>query len=346
LSANLDPVPSIGVYWRRGLLAGTVLAIALVFAPRAGATFPGRNGVVAWSYNIGTPDPQDYHFVDTEVGILTVAGGGGSDHTLVSCSDPLGATPPPYSGLCPEPRDIAFSPQGDKLTWDIPTGSGTYQFQVMLGDSRAGSARAIGSDDFDPSFAPDGKRLVFVRGRGHLAQIVTSDLQGTGVRVLAQVTGADPGSGQDPAPKFSANGKQILFVSKGGIWIMSAGGGRARQIIPDGFAPEWAPTGKQIVYVSSQDDRVHVAASDGANRRKLLTRSVCEYSNYIEVPCVGSAFAVFSPSGKQVDFCDADTEGNLHLYTIPSRGGKAHQIDYRASDNRGTVTGMSWQPVR
>jgi Tol biopolymer transport system component len=333
--------------WRCGLAAGSALAVVVALAsPRADATFPGRNGVLAWSYNIGIPDPQDYHFVDTEVGILTVSAAGGPDHSLVSCSDPLGAMPPPYSGLCPEPRDISYSPRGDKLAWDVPTGSGTYQFQVMVGDSRAGSIRAVGSDDFDPSFAPDGRQLVFVRGHGRLAQIVTSDLQGSKIRVLAQVTGADPGNGQDPAPKFSPSGKQIMFVSKGGIWLTSADGRRARRIIASGFAPDWAPNGKQITYISSQDNRVYVAAASGASRRKLLTRSVCEYSNYVEVPCAGSAFAQFSPNGKQIAFSDADTEGNLHLYTIPGRGGRAHQIDHRAADYRGTVTGMSWQPVR
>jgi dipeptidyl aminopeptidase/acylaminoacyl peptidase len=124
----------------------------------------------------------------------------------------------------------------------------------------------------DPSFSPDGRRIVFIRG-DHVAVM---SARGGPARAL---TG---GRGTEMMPTFSPNGNRIAYVSSQGgnlfhIWIMRANGSREERLTSgrggQEFNPDFAPTGRALVY---ENDRfiggrggIFTIRPDGSRRRKV-----------------------------------------------------------------------------
>ena len=90
--------------------------------------------------------------------------------------------------------------------------------------SRAGS---------DPSFSPDGKRVVFVSGSGQAIYTVSVH-GGTLHRVVrsASVKGS---------PVFSPSGHSIVYSTGDGLWKVAAKGGHAKRIATGGGSLSWQP---------------------------------------------------------------------------------------------------------
>jgi hypothetical protein len=306
---------------RRVSVAVTVVIVLLAVIPgTADATFPGRPGVIAWSYsyqfNEG-PTPGGY-------GILTVPGRGGRDHTVRSCST---------LGYCEAWTHVSYSPNGEKLAWEIQTRNGASN--IIVADAGGRHAVVVGRG-FGESFSPSGQRLVFIRSSGGHEHVVTSNLRGGAVRTLLNVTGA-------AAPQFSPNGRQILFASHTSVWIMDATGRNAHAIIANAKAPSWAPSGNEIAYVSFKSGRVFTAVPDGAQSRELPADGLC----YPPACGGGSNFAIFSPDGRTIAFDNIDGSGDPNVYTMPAAGGRAKDIDYVSTDSAGgAVTGLTWQSLR
>ena len=101
-------------------------------------------------------------------------------------------------------------------------------------------------EESDPSFAPNGKRVVFARsGRG----IFSIGIDASGLRRLTT-------SAYDAHPVYSPDGKRIAFVRGDRLYVMESDGRRERLLA---FAPRspgrpsWSPDGRKIV-LSAGDD--------------------------------------------------------------------------------------------
>ena len=306
--------------WRISLALPVVLGPFALAPATVQATFPGRTGVIAWSYSYQAnegPTPGGY-------GILTVGGRGGRDHTVRSCST---------FGYCEAWTHVSYSPTGGKLAWVIQTRGGASNIIVARSD---GTHPVVVGSGFGESFSPSGQRLVFIRSSGGHEHIVTSNLRGGAIRALLSVTGA-------AAPQFSPNGRQILFASHTSVWVMDATGRNAHAIIANAKAPSWAPSGNEIAYVSFRSGRVFTALPDGTQVRELPADGLC----YPPACGGGSNFAIFSPNGRTIAFDNIDGSGDPNVYTMPATGGRAKDIDYVSTDSAGgAVTGLTWQSLR
>jgi Tol biopolymer transport system component len=295
-----------------------VLGLLALGPADAAATFPGRNGRIAWSYMVSAnegPTPPQY-------GLLTVAGFGGAHHGLRSCST---------FGYCRQWADVSSSPNGRQLAWDIQTRGAA---RVIVADADGKHALPVGVG-FDPSFSPSGRRLIYIRQHGNMDQIVTTNLHGRDVQTLLDVTSAAD-------PQISPNGKQILFAHEQTIWIMDANGRDAEPIVANGKAPDWAPSGTEIAYVGVRSGRVYTALPDGADRHELPADGLC----YPPACGGGGNFAVFSPNGRYIAFDNGDASGDPTVYTMPAAGGAAKGIDYVFTDDAGgSALGLSWQSL-
>jgi eukaryotic-like serine/threonine-protein kinase len=106
------------------------------------------------------------------------------------------------------------------------------------------------SGDIDPSWSPDGSRLVFSTSRTGNRTLWSARAP---LQQLAPIT---TGVAIDERPAYSPDGQQIAFVSdrggRRGIWIVNAEGGAPRLIahvdVVDTLS--WSPDGRRIVFAT------------------------------------------------------------------------------------------------
>jgi Tol biopolymer transport system component len=131
-----------------------------------------------------------------------------------------------------------------------------------------------------PTITKDGRFLAYASnrsGNGDLDIWVQQMSGGTPLRLTD-----DPAD--DSTPDFSPDGSQIVFRSErggGGIYVVSALGGPARLIAPEGRHPRFSPDGSRIAYwtgsfrgdnsVASRGSRVFVVALSGGTPSRLLS---------------------------------------------------------------------------
>jgi len=107
--------------------------------------------------------------------------------------------------------------------------------------------------DQDPSWSPDGRKILFTSPRDGNREIYVMDANGLAHTRLT----SDPG--QDTSPMWSPDGSQILFVSdrtgNNDIWVMDADGGNPTQLTTeneDDYAPAWSHDGTRIAFGSNR----------------------------------------------------------------------------------------------
>lgn len=101
--------------------------------------------------------------------------------------------------------------------------------------------------DIFPTISPDGNSVAYSSDHNGKFEIYVKALM-PGAREN-QLT-AD--GQQNLEPSWSPDGKLIAYYSKirGGIWLVPAGGGGARQLVDFGSRPAWSPDGSQIAFQS------------------------------------------------------------------------------------------------
>jgi Tol biopolymer transport system component len=176
----------------------------------ADAAFPGKNGRIAFSTDVGGSEAVDLlHVIDPDGGRLRRISGDG-----------VGA---------------AFSPGGRRIAYATD-----YQLgiRVQRANGRGPERRLTTGYDYDPDWSPSGRRLVFTRYSpdGSLEEIWIR--YASGERRLAE--------GGDPA--WSVKG-WIAFERHGDIYVVRPDGSRLRRVVR-GSDPDWSPGGRRIVFTT------------------------------------------------------------------------------------------------
>ena len=173
-----------------------------------------------------------------------------------------------------EPR---WSPDGHRLTFVSTAYQGRWHIYVASLDSAGGlgPVQRVTPDTLSglpryyydahdqylsPTWAPDGKELIFVSNRGHI-------WGSGGFWRMPATSGAAPRelhyeeTTWKARPDWSRDGKRVVYSSYLGgqwhqLWLMTAEGGDPFQLTygqGDATAPRWSPDGTRVAYITNQE---------------------------------------------------------------------------------------------
>ena len=122
-------------------------------------------------------------------------------------------------------------------------------------------------DDFDPAWSPDGRRIVFARGkidtnanRVEHSALYLMDANGRHARQLTS-------RGPDTAPSWAPSGRRIVFARNDVVSILDLGTGRIHSLA-GGVDPAWSPDGRLIALAAGA--RLEAVRPDGRGARTLF----------------------------------------------------------------------------
>jgi Tol biopolymer transport system component len=235
-----------------------------------------------------------------------------------------------------------WSPDGKKLAFDTdrrdasPGGEITVNDVFTMNADGSGVKNLTGSVAFsgDPGWSPDGSLIAFSSNGGDYPArqgiyVMRSD--GSHVRRVTILPAGDAGDG---APRFSPDGRRLVFtryrgdVANSALFIVDLDGHHLRQVtsfaIGAGDA-DWSPDGKELVFEATPTPQSHgqtdVVRTDGRRLRTLK-------SDF-------SADPVWSPDGKQIILLQGDEiDGRMTfgLATMKPNGTKRHFISAAPMD--------------
>jgi len=300
-------------------VSGMTLLGLVAFGGFARATYPGRNGSIAFGMDVGTGFQ-----------LYTVRPNG---HELRQITDLKGDAVVPDWSL--DGRRIVFEydhRNGCSINLINADGSG----MVDLTGQRSGCEQ-------NPSFTPDGNRVVFVVQRcdGCVERISSMGLHGHDRRAI---TTTPPGL-HAIDPNVSPDGTTLAFVAqkpneRAALDLVDTDGTDLRQIVPFSFRLgtryDWAPDGQRLVFTTNGFETSNVATvrPDGTDLT-YLTNS--------RSPDVSFGGAAYSPDGQWIVFRLVD-QGESAYFRMRPDGGAMHLIvDLpQAVQNPG---GVDWGPA-
>jgi Tol biopolymer transport system component len=300
------------------LLLRALLGILIGAAIPASATYPGKNGRIAFvagpdiysmnpdgsdvkeltnlgpdngaSWESWSPDGKqiafnEYRAPDYVPQIWLMNADGSNQHALLATSDFRDERP-------------SFSPDGRSVVFNRCRLDGEpcalYQIGLAGGTPSAITNFDVGSNDLSPQYAANG-RLAFTGAgrRGIICAIYLKSEDGDGLR---QLTPAPLSARQ---PDWSPDGNRIAISSHCGnpqneeIWVTDLDRNELRQLTNNGsvylagshdFHPSWSPQGDAIVFERQSPDRlssaIYIIKLDGTGCRRLLPLPNPRHSQY------------------------------------------------------------------
>jgi TolB protein len=174
----------------------------------------------------------------------------------------------------------------------------------------------------DPSFAPDGRKMVYITVVGGREQLFVADADGANA---VQIT-RDDFDHEDPA--WSPDGRKIAFVSLAGkgevISMMNPDGSGAEALTPPtvrAIHPNWAPDSRHLAYCTD-DDLAPPAKNDSEiDVIDLATRTITRL-----ISGGVNTYPSYSPDGRRLAFRRILGEMNSEVFIANADGSEARNL--------------------
>jgi Tol biopolymer transport system component len=282
----------------------TVAMVTLALAPAASATYAGRDGLIAFQADTGSGSQ-----------IYTVRPNG-HDLTQVTHVDGEAGRPD-------------WSPDGRRLAFALGTEADCSNVAIMNADGSQLAVVPHGPNvcEDDPSFTPDGSRLVFERNEMaiNFDALWSMKLDGSDRQLII----APPNGGTDP--NVSPDGQTISFVGFNGqdlgqaLFTVRMDGTALTQVTPFEFdvaiKQDWAPDGRHLVFTENADNfdrpaNVATIRPDGTG---------LHYVTDLQSPDLRAYTGSYAPDGHWIVFRLED-HGSYALYRVRPDGNALHAI--------------------
>ena len=275
-------------------IASVVTVATLALAPGVGATYPSRNGLIAFLAD-----------VDDRAQIFTIRPNG-KDLRQITNVDGVAALPD-------------WSPDGRRIVFTLD------ECTVAVMDADGGNLHAIASEDGaclnDANYTPDGAHVVYTRFdfEREVEEIWSMNVDGSDRRFITDAGGPDA--------NVSPNGQKISFKGPpdGALFAADIDGSDIQQISPSisvTYKHDWAPDGQHIVVSDNSspgpDESVNVVTvrPDGTNWTYVTNYPVGYRAN------VGG----YSPDGQWIVFRLEGPGLVPTMYRIRPDGSDLHAI--------------------
>jgi Tol biopolymer transport system component len=302
----------------RALVVLPAVVGLLALAAPAQATFPGRNGGIA--FGLRTSDGDHVPVTDhARLEFLRQPLAKDRRRSLIDCVMTDGVA---SGGDCTGRNYAApsFSPDGEQIVFEADNRIAI----VAAGGGSVALQPAATADDGDPCFSPDGKRLAFtgVNDQGG-TDIYIRRLSGGAARMIIHDAGE---------PAWSSSGR-LAYVQGGHVYTADPKG-RARRLVNAGVSPDWSPNGRRLALVRPAFNRVGRLYSVAATGRDL--RRVGRSKN--------TSHPVWSPDGRWLAYYGFDL--GIHVKRVGSPAQAKEVASTQISGESGSVVSFdpAWRP--
>jgi TolB protein len=216
----------------------------------------------------------------------------------------------------------ALSPDGSKILVtrsqpDDTASLGSRTTLYVIAADGSGARRLTNRDDWAPTWSPDGKTIVFVRGQddlGIVTNLYSIGVDGQDARLLLR-------HATDPA--WSPDGTRIAFVSESRqrIAVLNRRTGKVATVVRAksiASSPAWSPDGKRLAFDDVPDDaridipygvccaELYAINVDGSGLRRLTRNKDTDGS------------PTWTPDGRIV--FESDRDGAMRFFIVNADG--------------------------
>jgi hypothetical protein len=245
---------------------------------------PGMDDSPAWS-----PDGRRIAFLSQKasggyaIKLMNADGTGQGELTTISFEENC-------QQHCAQGLGLRWSPLGTKIAFAERVGGVEYDiFTINVDGSNRVNLTNDPAFDFEPSWSPDGSRILFVSSRDPFLTMHTMNADGSDVRAL-------PSDGEfwDLAPDWSPRGDRIVFLVDSeyflpGLYTANADGSNRQPFDGCGpgfcnqhrYNPMWSPDATKIVFqveiAFSHDTQLYVKNVSGGGVTRLTNTKLRNY---------------------------------------------------------------------